>query len=102
MYSVILSHANSNETSFAGLEHVAIAQPRVRRSFVSVHTHAALVDQPARLAAALGESRLDQSCHKVGRRLGDKVGDAFRYLPLSKLDVEISHRRLGSILAVQA
>jgi hypothetical protein len=42
--SLILSHANSNEVSFAGLQHVPIFELRFGGGLFAVDAYAALVD----------------------------------------------------------
>src|SRR6266581_4173044 len=45
MLSMILSHANSNEISFAGLKHVPVFQLRLSVGLLAFDAYTALVDQ---------------------------------------------------------
>ena len=100
MLSMILSHANSNETSFTGLKDVSIFQLRVEMGLLPVDTNPCLLDKPARVAPALGKSRLEKRCHQVCRVVGNELGDFSWNFALAKLHIEIGLCRLSRVLTV--
>src|SRR5690348_2815313 len=89
MLSMILSHANPNETSFTGLQNVAVLDHGVERGLLAVDANPILFDQSPRVAAAAGETGLDERADQVTRvgdhTLSDVVGD----LALAELRVEV-------------
>src|SRR5476651_815324 len=102
MLSMILSHANSNEISLAGLQHITIFQLRVRTRLVAVDTDAALVDQAPGIAPALGKTRLDDRGHEVLRALGGQLVDLVGKLTLAESRVEVSFRSFSCLFSMQA
>src|ERR1700716_1118157 len=99
MLSVILSHANSNETSFTGLKDVAVAERRVRKCFLAIHADASLLDEAPCIATALGKSRLDERRHQVSRIISKQVGNFFGNFALAELGLEVGLGTCGSLLA---
>src|ERR1700704_4919746 len=102
MLSMILSHANSNETSFAGLQHIAVVQLRVRPGLLSVDTYAALLDQPACIAAAFGKSRLEKGCDEITGIVRLKVGNLFGNLTFAELRLEVGLGAPRCLLPVES
>src|SRR5487761_458973 len=102
MYSVILSHANSNKASFARLEDIAVFQLRFGLRLLAIDAYAALVDQAPRVAPALGQSRLDDGRNEVFRVLGDQLVDLVWNLTLAKPGVEVRFCSLSRVITVKA
>src|ERR1700675_3656 len=84
MYSMILSHANSNEISFAGLQDVAVLKLRIGICLFAVDADATLVDEAPGIATALAKAGLNDRRHEVLRVLGGQLLDLVRNLALSK------------------
>src|SRR4029077_15458958 len=101
MLSTILSHANPNETSFTGLQDVAVLQGRIEPGLLAVDADAALLDEATSVAAAAGKPRLDQGADEVGRIRHTLVWDVVRHLVVSKPAVEVVLGAARGILTVQ-
>src|SRR3982074_3675879 len=101
MLSMILSHANSNEISFAGLKDIAVFQPCVGTRFFAVDADAALVDQPAGIASAFAKTGLNNGRDKARRVVDHNLADGFGYLAFAKPCIEVRLRSEGRVLAMQ-
>src|ERR1700692_243228 len=101
MLSMILSHANSNEVSFAGLKHVAVAELRLGIRLLAVDSYPALVDEAPGIAPALGKTGLDDRRNEVRRILGRELAHLFGRFALAKPGVELGLRFAGFVVAVQ-
>src|ERR1700680_1180822 len=102
MYSLILSQAYSNETSFTGLEHIAIVQRGLRGVRLAVHANPALVDEPLCITPSFGELSLDQRTHQVIGFRDNTVGHELRKVALAELSVEVCFGPRRRLLSLQS
>src|SRR6267378_1302831 len=100
MLSMILSHPDSNETSFTGLQHIAILQLCIYVRLLPVDANTALLDQAARVPTTVAKAGFHEDGHQVVR-IGDGAFlDLFRDLVLAEFEVEVflrPSRRLSAV-----
>src|SRR5438094_9616910 len=89
MLSMILSHPDSNETSFTGLQHIAILQLCIDVRLLPVDANTALLDQVACVPTTAAEAGFHEGGYQV-LRVGDCAFlDLLRALALAEFEVEI-------------
>src|SRR5437660_5304910 len=103
MLSMILSHPDSNETSFTGLQHIAILQLCIDVRLLPVDANTALLDQVACVPTTAAEAGFHQGGYQV-LRVGDCAFlDLLRELALAEFEVEIflsTSRRLFAVKTI--
>src|ERR1700730_1624196 len=102
MLSVILSHANSNETSFAGLEDIAVLGHGLQDRLLAVDADTSLLDEQPRIATAFRKSGLDQRRREVRRIVCDELANLLRNLALAEFGLEVRLGACGRLLPMQA
>src|SRR2546421_6115634 len=101
MLSMILSHPDSNETSFTGLQHIAILQLCTDVRLLPVDANTALLDQAACVPTTAAKAGFHEDGHQFVR-----IGDCaflhlFRDLALAEFEVEIFFRTSRRLFAVK-
>src|SRR6267143_2800249 len=102
MLSMILSQPDSNEISFARLQDIAVTKLHLGSGLLTIHTHAALFDEPARVAAALCEPDLDQRRHEVVWIRDLALRHVLGHLAPAELPVEVRFSAGRCLLSLQA
>src|SRR5438105_14997229 len=101
MLSMILSHPDSNETSFTGLQHIAILQLCLDVRLLPVNANTALLDQVACVPTTAAEARFHEGGYQVLRICDCAFLDLFRDLVFAEFEVEIFLRTSRRLFAVQ-
>ena len=102
MLSMILSQADSNETSFTDLQDIAVVELGVSRCFVAVDAHATLVDEPSSLGATLRKLDLDERLDQVLRFRNTTLRHRVGQLVTAELAVEVSLGPRGRLLPMES
>src|SRR5256885_8784466 len=102
MLSEILPDPRPDEPPLSRLDHLAVAEHAIVRDLVPAHRHATLVGQPAGLAEAGGDARLDEQLRDRGARAHLKLRHrVLVHLVAPEHAVELLLGRAGRLVTVE-